>query len=71
MILPIDPTEVRIEIDAPDAAAVLKAVESLICGEANVLADGRYAFSIRLDADGMWSIFQRDPDEDARFGEFG
>jgi len=71
MVLPIDPAEVRIEIDAPDAAAVLKAVESLICGEADVLADGRYAFSIRLDASGLWVIFERDPDKGAMFGEFG
>jgi hypothetical protein len=71
MILPIDPAEVRIEIDAQDAAAVLKAVESLICGEADVLADGRYAFSVRLDANGLWAIFQRDPDPDLTFGEFG
>jgi hypothetical protein len=50
---------------------VLKAIKSLICGEADVFADSRYAFSVRLDANGMWSIFQRDPDEDAPFGEFG
>jgi hypothetical protein len=70
-ILPVDPAEVQIEIDAADAAAVLKAVEWLIWGEADVFADGRYAFSVQVDAEGMWSIFQRDPDEGASFGEFG
>ena len=71
MILPVDPEEVRIEIDAADPATVLKAVESLICGEAEVFADRRYAFSIQLDANGRCSIFQRDPDENSSFGEFG
>jgi hypothetical protein len=70
-ILPIDPAEGRIEIDTLDTADVLKAVEALACREADVLAEGSYAFSILTDANGSWAIFQRDPDKDGTSGERG
>jgi hypothetical protein len=50
---------------------VLKAVAALACGEADVLVDGRYTFSLRRFANDLLAFFQRDPDRDATFGEFG
>jgi len=45
-------------------------VEALACREADVLAEGSYAFSILTDA-GSWAIIQRDPDKDGTSGERG
>ena len=42
-----------------DEAAVLHMVKRLDCKEAEVLRDEEYAFSIRLDENGLWTIFQR------------
>lgn len=40
--------------------AVLHVVEQFECREADVLRDGIYSFSVRLNEHGLWSIFQRD-----------
>lgn len=62
-ILPIDPSRPPAELIAADGSAVLNALCRLDCGEANVLMDGRYLQSVRLDANGVWHIFQRDEKE--------
>jgi hypothetical protein len=45
---------------APNAADVLDLVHRLSLNEAEVDRDGVYAFSVRLDGDGLWCIYQRD-----------
>lgn len=59
-ILPADPSLKSTEVRAADPACVFGIVQRLDCKEADVLQDGFYAFSLRLDANGMWSIFQRE-----------
>jgi hypothetical protein len=58
-ILPTDHTHSSAEIVALDAGAVLNVVGQLRCRDADVLEDGKYAFSLHLGASGMWSIYQR------------
>lgn len=58
-VLPIDPTYSTIKFTARDAGGVLNVVSQMGCPEADVLKDGRYAFSVRLDGNGVWAIFQR------------
>jgi hypothetical protein len=70
-ILPVDPAEARIEIDTQDTADVLKVVGALACGEADVLVDGKYTFSVRTFDNNLLAFFQRDPDRGVIFGEFG
>jgi hypothetical protein len=48
------------EIIADKAAAIFTTVDRLECKEADVLIDGAYSFSVRLEQSGFWSIFQRD-----------
>lgn len=64
-ILPCDPSYASTEVTAIDASAVLNMVDRLHCGEADVLQDGAYSFSVRLSANGLWSIFQRDHEHGA------
>jgi hypothetical protein len=59
-ILSTDQSYSATEITALDAGAVLNIVGRLDCKDADVLADGRYSFSVRLNDCGMWSVFQRD-----------
>ena len=59
-ILPTDRPHSSAEITAIDASAVLHILSRLDCSDADVLADSVYAFSVRLDAPGFWTIFQRD-----------
>jgi len=47
------------EIETEHAKALFEAIQWLASKEADVLADDVYAFSVRLDAHGVWSIFQR------------
>ena len=47
------------EVIASDAAAVLHIIERMNCKEAHVDRDGAYAFSVRLDNNGVWTIYQR------------
>jgi hypothetical protein len=48
------------EIIADQAAAIFTTVDRLECKEADVLIDGAYSFSVRLEQNGFCSIFQRD-----------
>ena len=59
-ILPIDQSYSSAEVVALDAASVLHMVQRLDCGEADVMRDGAYCFSVRLQEKGLWCIFQRD-----------
>jgi len=61
-ILPVDPSFSATEINAVDGGSVLSVVTQLNCKEADVLQDDLYTFSVRIDRNGLWSIFQRDPD---------
>ena len=60
IIRAIDGSHMSAEIDSDHADAVFHAVKDLQSKEADVLVDDVYAFSVRLDAYGVWSIFQRD-----------
>ena len=46
-------------ITAMNAAAVLNVVRQLDCKQADVLREGIYAFTVRLDSNGLWSVYQR------------
>lgn len=63
-VLPVDCDLAPVEITAHDAGAVLNLVCRLDCGEADVLHDGVYNFSVRLSSNGLWSIFQRHEAQD-------
>jgi len=58
-VTPIDDSCTSAELISQDAAAVLPMVARLDCGEADVLEDGNYAFSLQLGASGLWQIYQR------------
>ena len=58
-VIPSDRPNFSAEITALDGGAVLNVVGQLACEEADILQDGRYAFSVRLSSSGMWTIFQR------------
>lgn len=60
-IRPTDPSFPSTEIIAHDASTVLHIVERMNCKEADVDREGAYAFSVRLDDNGLWSIYQRHP----------
>lgn len=60
-ILPAGQTCPSAEITSLDARVVLNIVGQLACEEADVLKDGRYSFSLALNSNGLWSIFQRAP----------
>lgn len=69
-ILPTDQTFSSAEIIADSPAAVFQIVGRLACHEADVVADGAYAFSLRLGDNGLWIIFQR-PQEEELIPAFG
>lgn len=58
-ILPTSSDHPPFEVSSPDAAAVLHSVARFDCGEADVLEDGAYVFSVRLGTNGLWHIHQR------------
>lgn len=62
-IFPRDSFSPASGIEAKDAAHVLLIVGRLDCREADVLQDGVYDFSLRLDDSGAWHIFQRSDEE--------
>lgn len=62
-ILPTDQSYSAAEITALDGGAVLNMVSQLRCREADVIQDGAYAFSVRVNRNGLWAIYQRDYDE--------
>lgn len=55
-ILPTASDHAPFDVSSHDAAAVLHSVG---CGEADVLEDGTYVFSVRLGVNGLWHIHQR------------
>lgn len=59
LILAADDSFRSSEIIAPDAGSALHAVDRLDVREADILEDGRYLFSVYLNANGVWCIFQR------------
>lgn len=63
-IFPTDQSFSSAEIIADDPAAVFQIVGRLACQEADVIADGAYAFSLRLGDNGLWTIFQRAQEEE-------
>ena len=64
-IIPSDPKYSASEIVAPNAAAILSAVAELD-GSADVLEGDAYAFSIRSNGDGLWTVFQRPAQAEGR-----
>ena len=58
-VQPTDQSFSSTEIIACDAGPVLGMVSTLACGEADVMEDDVYSFSVRLGSNGIWSIFQR------------
>ncbi|MCW1427507.1 hypothetical protein [Novosphingobium sp. JCM 18896] len=58
-ITPTNPDHAPFEVTSRDAAAVLHAIARADCGEADVLENGAYMFSVRLDPNGLWHIHQR------------
>lgn len=44
-----------------DASTVLNVIERMKCTDADVECDGRYAFSVCLYDNGLWSIYHRKP----------
>jgi hypothetical protein len=67
-IVPTDQICSSAEVTALDAGAVLNVVSQLNCGEADIMKDGAYAFSVRLARNGLWTLFQREPDPCAKNG---
>jgi hypothetical protein len=63
-ILPTDQSYSSTELTAVDASGVLHIVGRLDCKEADVLVDDAYSFSIRLGGNGVWSIFDRELDDE-------
>jgi hypothetical protein len=63
-IFPIDQSSSPIELVAPEAAGVLPLLQRLTCRDADVMRDGEYCFSVQLDENGLWCIYQRQPVED-------
>lgn len=59
-ILPTDLTFGTVIVDAADSSGILAEVTRFGCDEADVLQDEVYLFSVRINADGIWHIFQRD-----------
>lgn len=60
LVTPTSPAFEPVEIIAHDPAPILNLVERMQCGEAHVDRYGAYAFSVRLDGNGMWTIYDRD-----------
>lgn len=58
-ILPTATDHAPFDVSSHDAAAVLHSVARVGCGEADVLEDGTYVFSVRLGVNGLWHIHQR------------
>jgi hypothetical protein len=58
-IEPADRSASPVEIVSPDGSVVFEIVRSLDCSKADVLEDGNYAFTLELEAFGMWRISHR------------
>lgn len=70
-ILPTDQSFHSAQIVARSEVEVLGIVARLDCKEADVLQGGAYLYSVRLDASGIWYIFQRDEPESDDIEAFG
>jgi hypothetical protein len=64
-VLPVDRSFPSVDFTAKDGREIFSLVDRLACREADVLVDGSYSFSVRMNNSGMWSIFQRDFDTTA------
>lgn len=64
-VVPADPHFASAEIVAQDAGPALHVISQTKCGEADILEDGRYAFSLRLGTSGVWCLFRRDDENSA------
>jgi hypothetical protein len=62
-ICPFDRSISASEIVATDAGGILNKIHRLECKEADVMCDGLYSFSARLEGNGLWCIFQREQAE--------
>lgn len=60
LVSPTDPGFEPVEIVAHDPGPILNLVERMRCGEADVHREGAYAFSVRLDGNGLWTIYNRE-----------
>lgn len=58
-IVATDRVHLSVEIHADEVAPIYTVLEQLDCLEADILADGVYAFSLRREESG-WSMFERD-----------
>lgn len=59
-IKPTDESFTSAAIIATDPGQVLQIVRQLGTGEADVLEDGAYSYTLRLDDSGTWYIFRRE-----------
>jgi hypothetical protein len=59
-ILPTDPSLPMTEFVAADAVEVLIVVQRLSGKNADIWCDDTYAYSLRLDDNGLWHVFQRE-----------
>lgn len=60
LIIPIDPAYPTIDIFADDPSPILHVIERMNCGVADVVRNGDYVFTLRLDGSGMWTIYKQD-----------
>lgn len=58
-VFPTDPSLGSAELEASGTERILGIVQGLECHEADVFLEDKYAFSIRLERSGLWSVFQR------------
>jgi hypothetical protein len=59
MIIPTDPAHRSDATHTDSAADVFNVMVRLNCGEADITTDGAYSFSLRLNENNTWVIFQR------------
>jgi hypothetical protein len=59
-VVPSDPQLAPIVVQATDPGSTIYAVERLECKEADIFENHAYRFSLRVDANGLWCIFQRE-----------
>lgn len=70
-VRPADASILSPEIVASNPAGVLQMVQELNCKEADVLRDGEYCVSVRLEETGLWCIFHRDRPHEPHIVPFG
>jgi hypothetical protein len=65
-IIPLDRSDTPAELISRDASGVLSYVAERQWQGADVLQDEDYVFSVRLSAEGFWTVFQRDEGGNSR-----